>query len=351
MPGAFSDVYVERSALEHSRTGMILSRLNGKTPPAIHEINSYKDVFYRSSHNTINNSIDICTGTGNNAAPDRSGHGINGGTLILARKKDHYIFRGSPVCQDFDEKHFYYASSAMNCIYDCEYCYLKGMYPSAHIVIYVNPEDTFDEIDGMLNQHPMYVCISYDTDLPALEGITGLVRDWAEFALSRRELRIECRTKCARTDLWDELPVNENFILAFTLSPTEIADRYEHRAPSLSARLVSIEKAIAAGHPVRLCFDPVIHTKDWEEIYAAMIDEVRTGLDLSEVRDISIGTFRISQNYLRRMRRNMPDSPPVNFPFETENGVCVYPDYLRNKMTDFMIRRLSEIVPGERIYT
>lgn len=29
----------------------------------------------------------------------------------------------------------------MNCIFDCEYCYLKGMYPSGNLVVFVNLED------------------------------------------------------------------------------------------------------------------------------------------------------------------------------------------------------------------
>ena len=34
-----------------------------------------------------------------------------------------------------------------NCIYDCDYCYLQGMYPSANIVVFVNHEDFFDAVD------------------------------------------------------------------------------------------------------------------------------------------------------------------------------------------------------------
>mgnify|MGYP006970641936 FL=1 len=34
----------------------------------------------------------------------------------------------------------------MNCIYDCSYCYLKGMYPSGHMVLFVNIEDTWKNL-------------------------------------------------------------------------------------------------------------------------------------------------------------------------------------------------------------
>ena len=35
----------------------------------------------------------------------------------------------------------------MNCVFDCEYCYLKGMYPSANLVVFVNLEDIFAEVE------------------------------------------------------------------------------------------------------------------------------------------------------------------------------------------------------------
>ena len=33
-----------------------------------------------------------------------------------------------------------------NCLFDCKYCFLQGMYSSANYVIFVNYEDYYDEI-------------------------------------------------------------------------------------------------------------------------------------------------------------------------------------------------------------
>ena len=38
-------------------------------------------------------------------------------------------------------------------VYDCEYCYLKGMYLSANIVIFVNIEDVLTEVESILKDH------------------------------------------------------------------------------------------------------------------------------------------------------------------------------------------------------
>ena len=73
----------------------------------------------------------------------------------------------------------------MNCVYNCEYyCYLKGMYPSGNIVVFVNLEDIFAELEEILQKHPVYLCVSYDSDLMALEDLTGFVESWLGFVHS-----------------------------------------------------------------------------------------------------------------------------------------------------------------------
>ena len=65
----------------------------------------------------------------------------------------------------------------MNCVFDCEYCYLKGMYPSGNVVLFVNLDDIFDEVYKLLQKHPVYLCVSYDTDLLAVEIFSDIQKD------------------------------------------------------------------------------------------------------------------------------------------------------------------------------
>ena len=71
------------------------------------------------------------------------------------------------------------------------------MYPSANIVLFVNQEDYFAEIKKSLSTHPLYLCISYDTDLLALEALTKMTRRYLDFAISEQALTTEIRTKSA----------------------------------------------------------------------------------------------------------------------------------------------------------
>lgn len=238
----------------------------------------------------------------------------------------------------------------MNCFYNCDYCYLKGMYPSANIVIFVNIEDTFKEVSGILKEHPLYLCISYDTDLLALENITSFASMWINFAKEHPHLKIELRTKSAAFSSISYIKPLQNFILAWTLSPQSIIELYEAKTPSLGARLQSINEALKCGWNVRLCFDPLLCVPDWKQTYKSFIDEVFNKIPYELIQDISIGVFRVSKDYLKRMKKSSPSSLLLSYPFECKNGVCSYPDSCSDKMTGFVHDSICRYVSEKKIY-
>lgn len=323
----FSHIYVEKSVRNHFRTQEILK----KFPSAkVIEINHYKDVFCRSKQSYM--------------LQHRSQN------LILAAKQGTLLYEGAPVCQSFGNKFFYYTSCMMNCIFDCEYCYLKGMYPSANIVIFVNLEDFFAEVEQMLKCHPLYLCVSYDTDLLAMEQLIGYVREWSVFAQKQENLKIEVRTKCVNKSFIRSVMPIPNAIYAFTLSPQAVIESCEHHTPSLTERLSCVAEMVRKGLPVRLCFDPMIYLPKWREYYAEMLEQVYSTIDLEKIVDVSVGTFRISQDYLKKMRKQEPDSAVVWFPFQKENGFYHYPNELMEQMESFLVERLKEKMSKEKIF-
>lgn len=335
----FSHIYVEKSVMEHPRTKDILAKFPAS---AVISISHYKDVFCRRGQNYL-----------------LQHHTQN---LILAEKDGTLIYQGAPVCQSFGNDFFYYTSCMMNCIYDCEYCYLKGMYPSANMVVFVNIEDIFHELEQMLSEHPVYLCVSYDTDLLALESVTGYADKWCRFVSAYTDeccrsasgcagrLTIEIRTKCARKQFFIEHSPQPGVIYAFTLSPQQVIDAYEHGTPSLVQRISCAAQAVRLGHPVRLCFDPMIYLNGWQKCYAAMLDEVFRGIDMDKLVDVSVGTFRISQEYLKKMRKQEPNSAIAWFPYQNDRGFYHYPDELMVQMEQDLVRRLKEHMPQEKIF-
>ncbi|MBQ9066195.1 MAG: radical SAM protein [Clostridia bacterium] len=326
----WSHVYVEREVAGTPECEAILKKLPDAT---VIPIDHYKDVFNRRKQQY--------------AVQHRSQ------ALILAAKHGTLVYEGSPNCQDFGNAHFYYTSCLMNCPFDCEYCYLKGMYPSVNLVLFLNLTDIFQEVESLLQQYPVYLCISYDTDLLALERLTGMVQRWISFADSHPDLTIEVRTKSAYSGRFckeDLLVDHSNVIFAYTLSPDPVIRNCEHGTASLNARLQAARSRMEEGYPVRLCFDPMILLPDWKTRYHDMVETVRNEIDLSAVKDISIGTFRIAPDYLKALRRAQPESAVVQYPFVTEHGVCSYGAARSQEMELFLIRELEPEVSPEHIF-
>lgn len=314
----------------HPRTKKILERYQ---EAEIIEINHYKDVFCRSRQN--------------GALQHRAQK------LILAAKGGKLIYEGAPVCQSFGNENFYYTSCMMNCIYDCEYCYLKGMYPSANLVVFVNLEDIFAQVEQKLRQvsGTLYLCVSYDTDLLALEQIVGYADAWSRFAACHApRLKIEIRTKCANRHFFESQEPLSNVIYAFTLSPQAVVEHFEHDTPSLSERIACAVQAGNAGCSVRLCFDPMIYIPEWKQQYTDMLDQVFCAAAPEMLMDVSVGSFRISRDYLKKMRRQQPDSPAAWFPYEIEHGYYHYPKALMEQMEQFLVSRLREHMPEDKIF-
>lgn len=323
----FSHIYVEKTVSDHPRTKRILDRF----PQAnIIEIDHYKDVFCRRGQNYI--------------LQQRAQN------LIIGAKQGKLIYNGAPVCQSFGNENFYYTSCMMNCIYDCEYCYLKGMYPSGNVVVFVNLEDIFDEVRRILAEHAMYLCISYDTDMLGMEQITGYTREWIRFVETQRNLTVEIRTKSADRLFWQGHSPVSGIIYGFTLSPQAVIDAYEHKTPALKQRIACAAEAVQRGFAVRLCFDPMIYCPDWEQKYDGMLEQVFSEIDMEKILDISVGTFRVSQEYLKKMRKIQPCSAVVQFPYQNENGVYHYSKELMEQMQQHMVNYLKKIVSEDKIF-
>jgi len=330
----FSHIYIEEKVLNDPLYRKKAEEIVRHFPNAVKiKIEHYKDVFNRHRQNYVKQ------------------HGSQ--ALILAVKQGNLVYPGAEVCQNMGHKHFYYTSCMMNCLFDCEYCYLKGMYPSGNMVIFLNLQDIFNEVEKLLNEHPVYLCVSYDTDLLAVEALTGYVKDWIGFTGAHPDLTIEVRTKAGNIDfggISGKGAAGSGTIFAFTVSPDYIVEHYEHRTGSFTGRIESIKRAIELGFTVRLCFDPMIYCPDWKTEYGKMMDRITSEIPMDRIHDVSVGSFRLSEDYLKSMRRNMPCSAVVQYPYKNDNGVYHYSEKLTDEMENWMVARLREFVPEERIF-
>ena len=331
----FSHIYIEEALLGGEEAEAILRKFpKAKCIPIRH----YKDLFNRRKQNR--------------ALQEKSRK------LILAKKEGQRIYPGAPVCQSFSESSFYYASLLMNCPFHCEYCYLQGMYPSANLVLFLNLEDYFSDCQRLIKERgSLYLCISYDTDLLALAELYPFVERFARFLEKEPNLRIEVRTKAGGESLFRRLlkmhlsqDAKKRLIFAFTLSPEKIVSEAEHGTVGLKGRLKAVKMAMEEGFTLRLCFDPMLYHADWGRLYSALLETVFREIPMEKLYDVSVGSFRISESYLKTMTKACGASPYTSFPYENTDGYYHYPKELLLKMEGFLEQRLLEKLPKEKIF-
>jgi len=293
----FSHIYVEKRVLNELYVREILDKFKRAE---IIEINHYKDRFnpYYQSFRAQKNAQ----------------------ALILAKKESPFIYEASDLIQKLNTN-FYYTTPMLNCVYDCHYCFLQGMYPSSNLVLFVNFEDFFDEVDRYYKKlGSLFLSISYDTDILAVEKLFGIAKKWAEFVRGK-DIKIELRTKSVNVDF----EYQENLVFAFSLSPEVVIERYEKFAPNLDARIKAIKKVISKGYKPIIVFDPIIKVKDYKKVYEEFIKKVFSEINYKDIEAIVYGTFRMNSTQFKIIKKELL-SDIYYYPYKVKNGVVEYED-------------------------
>ncbi len=329
----FSHIYVEKEARGHGLTDKILARFPKATQI---EVDNYKEVFARPGQDFPSQKKRM--------------------KLILAVEKGKLLYHGSENAQNFGLPNFYYNTLILNCLYNCAYCYLQGMYPSANIVVFVNLQDFFQSVQKAIQNRPdpttpLYLPVSYDTDLLAFESIVPFCREWIEFSRNERDLLIEIRTKSANFGSLEGIQPHPEAILAWTLSPEIVAKNYEQGTPPTQKRIAAAKRALDAGWPVRLCFDPVLRFPGWEDAYKKLIETTFATLPPEKIRDASLGVFRMNADYFKRIKKMRTDTDILYQSYQKEGNIVSSAESERRELTDTLRGLLENYLKPDQIDT
>lgn len=326
----FSHIYVEKNVKNDFITKKIISKFDNSK---IIYIDDYKRIF---------------SGFDQNFSIQKKSQ-----KLILAEKKDNFIYNGSKMCHDFDNSSFFYTNNIINCLYDCKYCYLGGMYPSSNIVIFVNLKDFFKRIEDLSKKHKsIYLSYGYETDVPLFENIYPFINKWNEKISKLGNINMEIRTKSNilhKILSIDNIDNIDNIIPAWTLNPQKFIEKYENKTPSLDERLKSIKKVQKMGIKIRISIDPIIIEKDFIDEYKKLVYKIFKVLNRELIRDISLGVFRIPNIYLKNLKKHS-NSPIVFSDFEVKNSIATYPMNNKEYAINNMLSLLSKFIDKEKIF-
>jgi len=271
-------------------------------------------------------------------------------SLVLAKKRGSLVLK-APYGIGGDRN--FYFSHVLNCLYDCRYCFLQGMYRSAHYVVFVNYEDFQDAILGTAEESPGgEACFfsGYDGDSLALESITGFADAFLPFFARNQRLVLELRTKSVAIRPLLARDAFPNCVVAFSFTPEAFSKSLEHGVPPNEQRIAAAAKLAERGWRIGLRFDPLLYAPDYEHLYQELFEEVFRAIPPETIHSVGFGAFRLPRDYFTRVARLYPEERLFALPLEERSGMISYESAVEEEMMGFCRESLRERVPEERLF-
>ncbi|MBX2823443.1 MAG: DNA photolyase [Gammaproteobacteria bacterium] len=321
-------IYLEQAVADHPRSLQILKRFPNARRIVIER---YADFFNRKAQNF-------------------RAQKQNPALVLAAKHKNHVL--EAPADYHIGGRHNYYFSHMMNCIYDCRYCFLQGMYSSANYVVFVNFEDFFTAIDQQQKQHtdPTWFFSGYDCDSLALEPVTGFIDNTLNFFSQQEQAHLEIRTKSTQIrSLLRREPV-ANCVVAYSFTPAAIADKLEHKTPSVEKRLQALVRLQEQGWNIGLRLDPLIRAENFHELYAELLNTLFDRLDCSRIHSVSLGPFRLPKPFFKKLIQLYPDEPMLADKFSTRDNMVSYSADEEQEMIGWCSEKILQRISDEQFF-
>jgi spore photoproduct lyase len=272
--------------------------------------------------------------------------------LILAEKYKNFALP-APTGYGIGAARNYYFSHMLNCLYDCRYCFLQGMYQSANYVLFVNYEDFQQDIRQLCQDtpdEPVHFFSGYDCDSLALEPVTGFAEQFLPFFATLPNAWLELRTKSTQVrSLLNREPL-PRCIVAFSLSPDPIAAKVEAKAPSVGRRLDALCKLQEQGWQIGLRFDPLIYQTGYQQQYRELFEQVFSRIDLNRLHSVSLGVFRLPESFFKKVHKLYPDEKLFAGPLLSQQGMMSYQQELEQEMMHYCSEQLLTYIPADKFF-
>jgi spore photoproduct lyase len=273
-------------------------------------------------------------------------------SMILARKRNDLVLAVPDEYTTGGENHYYF-SHMLNCVYDCRYCFLQGMFRSAHYLVFINFEDYATAIHDVAERHAgqeTWFFSGYDCDSLALEPVTGFAEHFIPEFSRYPDAILELRTKSTQIRTLLKLDPLPNVVVAYSLNPDGVARALEQGAPVLERRIAAIERLQKHGWQIGLRFDPLIWHDDYQVTYERMFESIFCRIDADRIHSVTLGSFRLPNEFHKNMLRLYPDHWLFSTGLSRQGGSVSYNDEIQQEMLGFCSDKLADYMPRELVY-
>ena len=304
-------IYVENEIKDHLRTLSILSKFKRSRIIYIHK---YSEIFNKKKQSFRLQKKDPL--------------------LILAKKNNNFVLK-APEGFGIGASKNYYFSHMYNCIYDCKYCFLQGLYSSANYLVFVNYEDFLTQIKNLVTRNKgksITFFSGYDCDSLAMEKVTSFADFFLNNYFENKKITYEFRTKSLQIYPFLKNIPWENIIIAYSLLPDDFSKKFDIKAPPINLRIKSLKQLTSLGWQIGLRFDPLIYDKNWKVYYKELIRTVVDEVDINYLHSVSFGSLRFPKKIFNTITNMYPGDELFSYNFEKRDNVFSYRNEVEGEM-------------------
>ncbi len=244
---------------------------------------------------------------------------------------------------------YWHFSSCGFCPYGCRYCFLagtRGVWHSPTVKIFVNLPEIISEIDRTANRLKKQTAFYLGKlqDGLALDPLsaysTVLVPFFARHDFARQVLL----TKSANVERLLALEHRGHTVLSWSLSPPEVAARFEENTPSVEKRIDAMARVAQAGYPVRAVLMPIIPVAGWKEIYTQFLENLLARVPLQRLTFGGICSYKGAKSLMNKKLGPKNDiCVAMEEAASIPDGRLRYPRDLRIEIYAFLKKFVREI--------
>jgi len=256
-------LYIEKQAQHYTQTQSILEQFKYAT---VIYIDHYKNVF------------------------DKKTAGLNEKKSILIAKLQSPAITEAPVWYGHT-KRAYFLKTSLGCVYNCDYCFLKGAFKTEHMVFFVNYDDIKLQITQKIQElqqedslEDIWFYSSDYSDIQWMDSISHFNTEFIAFFEQFEWVKMEIRTKSGNIQsllhLWF---APKNTEIAFSLNPQILIDRYENGTASLEKRISAINTLLDRWFKVWIRLLPLLPVQNYKDIYKLFFRELWEQINMNQI--------------------------------------------------------------------
>jgi len=308
-------LYIEEKIINHPRTQQICNFFP-KAQKII--INHYKNIFDRKFPKNLS------TEQWSPLTPL-----TKGGILVLAKLTGNAISQAPEWYGHAGEWWFF--KTTLNCLFNCDYCYLKGAFKNDFPVVFVNYEDIGEQIKvKSVEVRVKNLCFSkwspptpldkrgetiwwYMSDRSDTQGFDKMLGTHEYFFKLFDSMEgVMCETRTKSHDISTLISYAEQYgaphhiEVAYSLNPQSLISAHEQGTASLDRRIENINTLLQLWYKVWLRFIPLLPVENYMQIYTEFLEYVVNRIDMSQIYSSFAGGLLYTKSDYKKIARKEP---------------------------------------------